>query len=217
MPSIPVIFVVATVWVYWLSVLIMIARSHILHRTQSGALPRTGLERWMWLLWIPTIFAWLGVPVLAHLTSWPLIQAPHWATHDSLSILHWIAAGAALLAYALTVVCWLTLGDNWSLAVVPGKKSTLVMRGLYRRLRHPIYSLGLLLMLATVAATPSPAMVVVACTHLVLVMLKCRSEESFLKSRHGQKYEEYCAKTGRLFPRFGTQSRVETSEWRDAA
>jgi protein-S-isoprenylcysteine O-methyltransferase Ste14 len=217
MASTPVIIVVTTVWVYWASVLIMIARSHLLHRTQSGTLPRTGLERWMWLLWVPTVFGWLGMPVLAMLTEWPHVSMPQWSTHASLAILNWIAAGVALLAYGLTVPCWLTLGDNWSLAVVPGKKSTLVTRGLYRRMRHPIYSLGLLLMLATVTATPSPAMVVVSLTHLTLILLKCRSEESFLKSRHGQTYEAYCAETGRLFPRLRTNSRAATAEWRDAA
>lgn len=217
MASLPVLIVVATVWVYWLSVLIMIARSHLLHGTQSGTLPRTGLERWMWVLWVPTVFGWLGMPVLALLTNWPLVQLPQWATHSSLSIVHWMAAGAALLAYALTVPCWLTLGDNWSLAIVPGKKSTLVKRGLYRRIRHPIYSLGLLLMLATVAATPSLAMAAVAVTHLTLILLKCSSEESFLKSRHGKKYEAYCAETGRLFPRLRMDLREATSERRDAA
>jgi protein-S-isoprenylcysteine O-methyltransferase Ste14 len=217
MANIPTIIVVATVWMYWLSVLIMIVRSHLLHRTQSGTVPRMGRERWMWLLWVPTVLAWQVVPALAHMTSWPFIQVPQWAIYVAHPLLQWIAAGAALASYALTVPCWLALGDNWSLAVVPGKKSTLITRGLYRRMRHPIYSLGLLLMLATVAVSPSPAMVVVAVSHLTLVMLKCRSEESFLKSRHGQKYDEYCAETGRLFPRFRTQSRAETTEWRDAA
>jgi len=207
MANLPIMIVVATVWVYWASVLVMIARSHLLHRTQSGALPRTGLERWMWILWVPTVFGWLGMPVLALLTQWPLVQMPRWTMHESLGVLDWIAAGTALLAYGLTVPCWLALGDNWSLAVVPGKKSTLVKRGLYRRMRHPIYSLGLLLMLATVAATPSPAMIAVAVTHLTLILLKCRSEESFLRSRHGQAYEAYCAYTGRLFPRFRSNSR----------
>jgi len=134
-------------------------------------------------------------------SSLPLIRAPQWAVDHPIVLLDWLAVAAALVAYALTVPCWLTLGSNWSLAVVPNKQTTLITNGWYGRIRHPIYALGLLLMLATVVVAPSPAVVMVAIAHLTLVIRKASSEERHLKQRHGQAYQDYCDRTGRFLPR----------------
>jgi protein-S-isoprenylcysteine O-methyltransferase Ste14 len=154
----------------------------------------------MWLVWVPTVIAWQVLPGVAHFASLPLLRAPEAALQHPLPVLAWLAAGVALLAYFLTIPCWLTLGSNWSLAVVPGKETGLVTRGFYARTRHPIYSLGLLLMAATIAVAPSPAMLIVGGVHLTLVLLKAAHEERFLTRKHGRAYLEYCGRTGRFFP-----------------
>lgn len=201
MPRLAVWIVAATVWCYWLSVLVMIVRSHLQHRTSAGAVPRTGRETGMWLFWVPTVLAWQVLPLLAYDSSMPLIRAPQWAVDHPTALLDWLAVAAALVAYALTVPCWLTLGANWSLAVVPNKQTTLITSGWYGRIRHPIYALGLLLALATVAVAPSPAVLMVAISHVTLVILKASNEERHLMQRHGQAYRDYCDRTGRFFPK----------------
>ena len=201
MPRLAVLFVAATVWCYWASVLVMIVRSHRKHRTSSGAVPRTGRERGMWLFWVPTVLAWQVLPIMAYRVLLPLICVPGWMAEYPSVLLDVFAVVAALTAYALTVPCWLTLGANWSLAVVPQKQTKLITSGWYGRIRHPIYALGLLLMLATVAVAPSPAMLLVAAAHLTLVILKVAGEERHLTQRHGQAYQDYCHRTGRFLPR----------------
>ncbi len=208
MPPLAVIIVTSIVWCYWLSVLLMIVRSHWKHRTSAGAVPQTGGERKMWLIWVPTVLGWHLCPILAYYSSWPPIAAPRWFVDHRLVVLDVLAVLAALAAYALTVPCWLTLGSNWSLAVVPNKPTNLVTTGWYGRVRHPIYALGLLLMLATVMVAPSPAMLVVAGAHLTLVVLKIRSEERYLKQKHGQSYQDYCDRTWRFFPK------LTTADWK---
>ena len=155
----------------------------------------------MWLIWVPTVLAWQVLPGMAYRSSLPLIRAPQWAIDHPMAWLDWLAVAAALVAYGLTVPCWLTLGSNWSLAVVPNKQTSLITSGWYGRIRHPIYALGLLLMLATVAVAPSPAMLMVAIVHLTLVILKSSNEERHLTQTHGQAYQDYCGRTGRFFPR----------------
>jgi protein-S-isoprenylcysteine O-methyltransferase Ste14 len=155
----------------------------------------------MWLFWVPTVLAWQVFPLMAYRSPLPLIRAPQWLMDHPLVFVDGLAVAAALAAYALTVPCWLTLGANWSLAVVPHKQTTLITSGWYGRVRHPIYALGLLLMLATVAVAPSPAMLMVAIVHLTLVVLKATSEERHLQQRHGQAYRDYCGRTGRFLPR----------------
>jgi len=155
----------------------------------------------MWLFWVPTVLAWQVLPIMAYRLSLPLISVPPWVAEHPIIFLDVFAVAAALAAYALTVPCWLTLGSNWSLAVVPNKQTSLITSGWYGRIRHPIYALGLLLMLATVAVSPSPAMLLVAFAHTTLVILKSSNEERHLQRRHGQMYQDYCHQTGRFFPR----------------
>jgi protein-S-isoprenylcysteine O-methyltransferase Ste14 len=178
----------------------MIFRSHLRLGSSAGAVPRTGLERWMWLIWVPTVIGWQVFPRLAYQTTIPFLAAPQWAIDQPYAIVDWAAVAAAILAYALTVPCWLTLGTNWSLAVVPGKKASLITRGFYARVRHPIYALGLVLMAATIAVAPSPAMLLVGIAHFAMVLLKSLNEERFLERTHGRLYREYCRHTRRFLP-----------------
>jgi protein-S-isoprenylcysteine O-methyltransferase Ste14 len=196
----------ATVWCYWASVVVMIVRSRLKLKAAAGAVPKTGLESWMWLIWVPTVLAWQVLPGMGYISALPLLKAPQWAIDHPSAVLDWTAVVAAILAYALTVPCWLTLGSNWSLAIVPGKETRLVTRGFYARTRHPIYALGLVLMAATIAVAPSPAMILTGVSHLVLVLLKAANEERFLKQEHGQAYVEYCRRTSRFFPWSGKTS-----------
>ena len=212
MSQLPVMIVATIVWCYWLSVLVMIVRSRLKHHTAAGAVPQTERERWMWLVWVPTVFAWLAFPVLGYRPTLPMVAALHWAPDHIVVFIQWLAVLAALLAYALTVPCWLALGSNWSLAVVPNKKTNLVTDGWYSRIRHPIYALGLLLMLATVAVVPSPAVVVLAAVHTTLVVLKVANEERYLTQRHGQAYVDYCGRTGRFLPRLAPEIPLGTGE-----
>lgn len=200
MLRLPVAIVIITVWCYWLSVLLMVLRSHLKLKTAAGAVPTTDLEGRLWLIWVPTVMAWLLFPGVGYMCSLPLLRAPQWSVDHHSVFLDWFAASAAVLAYLLTVPCWLTLGSNWSLAVVPGKETSLITHGVYARVRHPIYALGLMLMAATIVVIPSTAMLIVASAHFILVLLKSANEERFLKQKHGQDYTEYCHRTRRFFP-----------------
>ena len=131
MSHLPLTIVVITVWCYWLSVGVMVIRSHLKFKTESGAVPRIGLERWLWLIWVPTVIGWLVLPRIGYSTSLLPFRVPQWVIDHPHALLDWFAAVAAVAAYLLTIPCWLTLGANWSLAIVPGKEAHLVTRGCY--------------------------------------------------------------------------------------
>jgi len=194
------------VWCYWISVVVMILRSRLKLRTEAGAVPQSRLERWMWLLWVPTVIGWQVLPGLGYLSTLPVLRASQWAIDHPYHLVNWFAVAAAIIAYVLTVPCWLSLGSNWSLAIVPDKKTSLVTEGFYSRVRHPIYALGLLLMASTLVVAPSLAMLLVGTTHFALVLLKSANEEQFLKQKHGQAYLDYCHRTRRFVPRLENAS-----------
>jgi protein-S-isoprenylcysteine O-methyltransferase Ste14 len=196
----PFNIVMLTVWCSWISVLVMIVRSRMKHRTEAGAVPRSARERWMWLLWVPTVIGWQVLPGLGYMSTLTLLRPLQWAVDHPFHPVNWLAVAIAIIAYVLTVPCWLALGPNWSLAIVPGKKTSLVTAGFYSRVRHPIYALGILLMAATLIVAPSLAMLLVGTSHLALVLLKSATEEQFLKQKHGQAYLDYCRRTRRFVP-----------------
>jgi protein-S-isoprenylcysteine O-methyltransferase Ste14 len=201
MNDVPATIVAITVWTYWACVVALVIRSHLRFRTAAGAVPHTPRERRMWRLWMPAVLAWQVLPAVAASVPYPLVGLPAAAQQPWLYAGRLAAAGVAVLALGLTIPCWLGMGRNWSMAVVPRKRSRLLTGGMFARVRHPIYALSILLMLATMAAVPTPAMIAVGLLHLWMLRDKALSEENYLRQLHGDEYAAYCARTGRFFPR----------------
>ncbi len=203
MHDLPATIVALTVWCYWACVVVLVVRSHLRFRTAAGAVPRTARERRLWRLWTPAILAWQVLPMLAAASSLPLCRLPSLAVeHSGVYGLRWAAAAVGVLAFAATIPCWLGMGRNWSLAVVPRKRTRLITSGVFAHVRHPIYALSILLMLATMVAVPTPAMMAVGLVHLWMIQGKALSEEKFLRQQYGEEYAAYCGRTGRFLPRF---------------
>lgn len=201
--DLPLTVVALTVWGYWSSVCVLVVRSHIRYRTPAGGLPRTAGERWMWALWVPAIVLWQIFPALGASVSNPLLATPRIAMSNSLLwSVRLAAAGGAMLAFGLTIPNWFGMGRNWSMAIVPGKKCRLITKGMFSYVRHPIYSLSILLMLATVTVTLTPAMILVAAIHIAMLCMKAISEERYLRRVHGDDYVNYCKRTGRFIPKW---------------
>jgi protein-S-isoprenylcysteine O-methyltransferase Ste14 len=207
MSDLPASIVAVTVWAYWACVVALVVRSHLRFRTAAGAVPQTARERRMWWLWVPAIVAWQALPLVAANSSsiigglLPLAAAQDAMYGEAIYFARLMAAAIGVTAFVGTIPCWLGMGRNWSMAVVPRKRSRLVTTGMFGRVRHPIYALSILLMLATMAAAPSPAMLVVGLVHLWMLRDKALNEEAYLRQVHGDDYAAYCARTGRFLPR----------------
>ena len=202
MNDLPATIVAVTVWTYWACVVALVVRSHVRFRTAAGAVPHTARERLLWWLWAPAILSWQFLPLLAAATSHPFCGLPALAVeHHGIYGLRLAAAAVGVLAFAATIPCWLGMGRNWSMAVVPRKRTRLITTGMFSRVRHPIYALSLLLMLATMVSVPTPAMIAIGLVHLWMIRDKALSEERFLRQLHGDEYTMYCSRTGRFLPR----------------
>ena len=110
-------------------------------------------------------------------------------------------------AVCLTLGLWLfqlshaDLGANWSITLEVREKHTLVTQGVYRRVRHPmytallLYSVGQALVLPNYVAGPSYGV-----TMALLVALRIGPEERMMLEEFGKDYQEYMAQTKRLLP-----------------
>ena len=114
-----------------------------------------------------------------------------------------LVAGVAFFAVGL----WLfhrshaDLGTNWSITLQVRENHRLVVDGVYRRIRHPmyaalfLYSVGQALVLPNWLAGPSYLV-----TFGILYALRVRAEERMMLEEFGTDYVAYMAKTKRLVP-----------------
>lgn len=202
LPALLIGIVIAT---YWLCVLYLAVKIRRKAHHPANLFPPGALDRFMRLVWIPAVGLWIAIPLLI-----PFVHSPHWAFKPLIFVpaLAWCCAAVAILALVLTKVCWTKMGTSWRLGVDPEEKTVLIVTGPYAYVRHPIYALSTLLMLATVVACPTILMIAVAAVHLILLQVESRHEEGYLSQVHGPIYLEYCRRVGRFLPvRPGNQTR----------
>ena len=143
-------------------------------------------------------FAWIGyfapllwaVSPLLSFADYPLRSGP-------------LIAGSACLAVGL----WLfhrshvDLGTNWSVTLEIREHHRLITDGVYRTVRHPMYSALFLYGLGQALAVPNwlagPSYLVVM---VLLFVSRIGAEERMMRETFGDEYALYMAKTKRLIP-----------------
>jgi protein-S-isoprenylcysteine O-methyltransferase Ste14 len=148
----------------------------------------TGLLVLAWIgFFIPLI--WLASPVLSF-AEYPLSLGP-------------LVAGVICFVVGL----WLfyrshtDLGVNWSITLEVREQHRLITQGVYRRIRHPMYSALILYSLGHALVIPNwvagPANLV---AFGILFTLRVHAEEQMMSDAFGDEYARYAARTKRLVP-----------------
>lgn len=161
---------------------VRVAKSHF-DRRESGLLA-AGL---FGLFVIPAIYALTGFPAA--------LERP---------FVPWIAwAGIVPQAAAL----WLfrrshaDLGRNWSISLEVREQHALVQSGVYRRIRHPMYSSFFLLGVAQLLLLPNwLAGLAGIAGAAALFIFRVRREERMMLESFGEEYRAYMARTKRIVP-----------------
>jgi protein-S-isoprenylcysteine O-methyltransferase Ste14 len=113
------------------------------------------------------------------------------------------AVGAILLGVGL----WLfkrshdDLGTNWSVSLEVRENHQIIKKGIYKRIRHPMYSSLFLYTGAQIFLVPNwiigPAAIM---TFAILYFCRVGFEEKMMSDEFGQEYEAYMRETNRLIP-----------------
>jgi protein-S-isoprenylcysteine O-methyltransferase Ste14 len=115
-----------------------------------------------------------------------------------------IAIGAAIFLVSL-VLRWqaqTALGRQWSFTVETAEAHALVTRGIYSRLRHPIYASLVLWALAQPLLLQNAAAGFGGAVAAGLIwFVRVPREEAMMLERFGDEYRAYMARTGRLIPK----------------
>lgn len=192
-----------SVWVYWLGVFFMTVRVRLLGAASGAMVPKQPLERLMWIVWVPVIAAWIASPWASiHRSSSPSWRLPEPALVEPAWLaLRWVAAGLTVACLAGTIFCWRWMGRNWRVAVDADHSNDLIVTGPFSRVRHPIYTLSMAMMMATLVAVPNRPLLAAAVLHFALMHLKAHNEEKMMLRMHGDAYAGYQERTGRFLPR----------------
>jgi protein-S-isoprenylcysteine O-methyltransferase Ste14 len=145
------------------------------------------------------VFAVLGlfvVPLLYVLTGFPaLFDRPF---RPSVAWLGIVAMAAALWLFRRSHV---DLGRNWSISLQVREQHALVKTGIYRLIRHPMYSSFFLLGIAQMLLLPNwfAGLSGIAGAGL-LFAFRVRREERMMLESFGDDYRAYMAQTKRIIP-----------------
>ncbi|HEV8607064.1 MAG TPA: protein-S-isoprenylcysteine O-methyltransferase [Tepidisphaeraceae bacterium] len=148
------------------------------------------------------------LPVIYVLTPWLAFadyRLPRWVP--------WWGLGVMVLALWLFWRSHADLGQNWSITLEIRKNHELIRHGVYRTMRHPMYSsiflFGLAqgLMLNNWLAGWSAVI-----TFVPLYFLRTPREERMMLEQFGDDYRAYMGETGRLWPRVGMKREREEVE-----
>jgi protein-S-isoprenylcysteine O-methyltransferase Ste14 len=107
-----------------------------------------------------------------------------------------LTAGLFLVAVAVR-----QMGISWRIGIDTDAPGPLVSRGVYARVRHPIYSGMLLGSMGIAGVTADALSIVVAVGAAIALPIQAGFEEAFLLSRYPQAYPLYLKRSGRFFPR----------------
>jgi protein-S-isoprenylcysteine O-methyltransferase Ste14 len=144
------------------------------------------------------VLAWVGFFVPLIWIASPALWFAEYTLHTGP-----LVAGVMCLVIGL----WLfhrshaDLGTNWSITLEVREQHRLITQGVYRRIRHPMYSalvlyaVGQTLVIPNWVAGPSNLI-----AFAVLLALRVRAEERMMVEQFGDEYAAYTARTKRLVP-----------------
>jgi protein-S-isoprenylcysteine O-methyltransferase Ste14 len=148
----------------------------------------------------------LALPAL--LSTLVYIVVPDWMTWSSLGLPDWLRGlGVAVCLAGFGLLQWAqqSLDRNWSDAPALFEQHTLITRGPYRWIRHPIYTAFLLIFGSFLIITSNWA---VGLLWMLMTGLdvgsRVQTEERLMLRRFGARYRSYMNQTGRLVPRLTT-------------
>jgi protein-S-isoprenylcysteine O-methyltransferase Ste14 len=146
------------------------------------------------------LLAFGGGVVLASLAYFDLYHAWRPGT------LSFVFPGVTICLVGICLVSYsqFQMGASWRIGVDGDEVTELVTRGLYSRIRNPIYTGVFLFEMGLFLILPGALMAILVVMVVVAVHLQVRFvEEPYLRKHHGKRFEEYRRMTGTYWPKPG--------------
>lgn len=113
--------------------------------------------------------------------------------------IQWISLVLAVIGCSIVVLAILQLRNSLTAFPTPKDGSVLITNGLYKWVRHPIYTGILLSVYGYALYSTSSSRLIISLVLTALFFIKTEYEERQLKKKYPL-YTEYAERTGRFFP-----------------
>ena len=141
----------------------------------------------------------LFLPVFAY------IMNPEWLGWTKISLPEWLRIlGSVTGLVCIPLVWWVfhSIGSNISETVLTKANHQLVTHGIYRWVRHPLYSVATMMFFSCGLIAGSWWIFVFAGVAIILVrFIVIPREDTMLREKFGNAYAAYQQRTGMLFPK----------------
>jgi protein-S-isoprenylcysteine O-methyltransferase Ste14 len=139
-----------------------------------------------WLIWIPN----------------KILSSPNHIYLFDLGVYRYLGLAPILLGVVIYIFCsgcFLLVGKGSPILFTPTKK--LVVKGLYRFVRNPLYIAGVLVLVGEAILFQSIGIFIYCLAVLGFMIVIVFMEETLLSEKYGDRYEKYCKSVPRWIPR----------------
>lgn len=145
------------------------------------------------VLWLSPIVYLLNPQWMA----WSKIGLPEWA--------RWSGFGLGLIDVGLIYWLFTSIGSGITPVSATRKEHKLVTHGIYRWVRHPLYTVGSLLYVSFGLMSDNWFIILMGIVAFIAMAIRTPKEEANLIEKFGDEYREYMKRTGRFLPRLSRQ------------
>ena len=130
---------------------------------------------------------------------------PEWMSWSKLNLpdgLRWAGVGLGILCVGLVYWLFASIGSGITPVSVTRKEHKLVTRGIYRWVRHPLYTVGSSLIVSFGLIADNWFIMLIAVLAFITMAIRTPKEEANLIEKFGDEYRDYMKRTGRFLPKF---------------
>jgi protein-S-isoprenylcysteine O-methyltransferase Ste14 len=131
---------------------------------------------------------------------------PHWMAWSKIGLPEWTRwLGVVIGILCVMGIYWLfsSIGSGITPTSATRKQHTLVTRGPYRWVRHPLYTVGSSMFVAFGMLADNWFIAGLGILVFILMAVRTPREEANLIEKFGDEYREYMKRTGRFLPKLG--------------
>jgi protein-S-isoprenylcysteine O-methyltransferase Ste14 len=125
--------------------------------------------------------------------EWSKIGSPEWA--------RWFGFGLGLISVGLIYWLFNSIGSGITPVSSTRKEHKLVTHGIYRWVRHPLYTVGSSLYISFGLMSDNWFIILMAALAFIVMAVRTPKEEANLIEKFGDEYREYMKRTGRFLPK----------------
>jgi len=146
---------------------------------------------------LPLMLSFLAYMINPSWMAWSELALPVWA--------RWVGVGLGIACLPLLWTLFQSIGSNISETVLTKKNHKLVMTGPFRWIRHPLYTVAMLLFFSYGLMASNWWMMMFTALGLGLIeVLVIPKEEAELIAKFGGEYRDYQERVGKLLPRLSS-------------